>query len=420
MRVLWFSSSSTGYVSERNKYNGGGWAASALEAIRHNNEIELGVSFNLSDEPFKVQKDGVTFYPIPAPSPSSLSYKLRKLWAIYGKGNQEKIEKESWQRYLPLYKRVVEDFKPDIIHVWGSEQRAGIVSLVTDVPIVLHIQGILNPYYNASLPPAVSLRMSKGSCNPIRTWMKCCEENATWNMSCYREKVIYQHVHHFMGRTLWDKAVSFALSPQAVYHHCDEFLRDVFYQESKRIIPSKLTIVSTISFPLFKGYDLILKTADILKNNYHLDFDWNCYGNIDPQFTEDRIGIYHDNCNVRLKGVVNADELKEALCSATLYFHPSYIDNSPNSVCEAQMLGLPTICANVGGLSTIVSHGVDGILIPANDPYQAAYQIYNLYSDIKQNLSMGEEGSKRAHQRHNKSRIVAELLDIYTRIIERK
>ena len=60
-------------------------------------------------------------------------------------------------------------------------------------------------------------------------------------------------------------------------------------------------------------------------------------------------------------------------CWIQFFFHPSYIENSPNSVCEAQILGLPVIACNVGGLSTIISHNHSGILIPSNDYSGASY-----------------------------------------------
>ncbi len=55
--------------------------------------------------------------------------------------------------YKEKLKQVVDDFMPDIIHVFGSEQQLGLVSSVTEIPVLLHIQGLLNPIYNALLPP---------------------------------------------------------------------------------------------------------------------------------------------------------------------------------------------------------------------------------------------------------------------------
>lgn len=98
--------------------------------------------------------------------------------------------------------------------------------------------------------------------------------------------------------------------------------------------------------------------------------------------------------NVTLLGVLNAEQLKHELLNSTLYFHPSYIDNSPNSVCEAQMLGISCIGTNVGGVSSIIEDGKTGFLVPANDPIQATFLIKQIFDDSTQNLQVGINAQK--------------------------
>lgn len=52
-----------------------------------------------------------------------------------------------------LLKGVIDDFKPDVIEVFGSESFMGLVAKKTKIPVVLHIQGVLTPYFNAYFPP---------------------------------------------------------------------------------------------------------------------------------------------------------------------------------------------------------------------------------------------------------------------------
>ena len=67
---------------------------------------------------------------------------------------------------------------------------------------------------------------------------------------------------------------------------------------------------------------------------------------------------------VVLLGTKNSSEITKLMSSADLYIHCSYVDNSPNSVCEAQMLSLPIIACNVGGVSSIVKDNMTGTLVP--------------------------------------------------------
>ena len=105
-----------------------------------------------------------------------------------------------------------------------------------------------------------------------------------WEMNCHRERVIHQGIFHYLGRTDWDMRVSHIMNVKSHYYHVDEILRESFYDETQRTIPRNLTIITTISSPLYKGFDLVLKTAKILKENLMLDFEWNCYGNINHSF----------------------------------------------------------------------------------------------------------------------------------------
>ena len=100
--------------------------------------------------------------------------------------------------------------------------------------------------------------------------------------------------------------------------------------------------------------------------------------------------------------------------------HPSYIDNSPNSVCEAQMCGVPVIATNVGGVCSIVEDGVTGYLVPANDPYQIAYLANNLFKNLVEVEKITETARQNAQQRHNKVKIANQLLTAYNHILTLK
>ena len=69
------------------------------------------------------------------------------------------------------------------------------------------------------------------------------------------------------------------------------------------------------------------------------------------------------------------------MCQSTMYVHTAYIENSPNSICEAQIIGMPIISTMVGGIATLVRNGIDGDLLPANDPWLLANAIVELSKD---------------------------------------
>ena len=412
MRILWFTNSPSCYAASRNSYNGGGWIASAEKMFHSVDGLELAVSFALDGQPFKSESNGVCYYPIPSPKISKITKYIKDTFG------GEEYERKSWEYWIGYFEKIIADFKPDLIHVWGSEMYFGLVHKITNLPIVLHIQGVLNPYLNAYLPPFVSWKQYRWqSLSPKKLAINL-RMRRLWQRGSIREKEIFGGIKNFLGRTSWDERIAYVLNPKSRYFHVDEILRDSFYQTKSREIPDRLTIVTTISQPLYKGFDLVLKTAKLLKENLKLDFEWKCFGNINPAFVEKIVGIQHQDVNVKLMGVATQNQLAAAELEATLYFHPSYIDNSPNSLCEAQMLGLPVIATNVGGITTLVDEGETGFLVPSNDPYQAAYLIEKLHIDKALNKTFGENARTIALKRHSPESVKSQILGVYREVLK--
>ena len=150
----------------------------------------------------------------------------------------------------------------------------------------------------------------------------------------------------------------------------------------------------------------------------HIDFEWKVFGNLSPHFFEDITNLNHGDLSIHLCGVATAEQLRETLLHSTVYVQPSYIENSPNSVAEAQILGIPVVATNVGGTSSMVTHGTDGFLFPATDPYMAAYYIKSLIEDKNNvNMEIGTQAHKKATLRHDKQEIITQLLNTYKEIL---
>lgn len=407
MRVLWFANTASNYLS-RLGYNGGGWISSLETELRKNIDLTLAVSFILDDQSFKVIKDGVTYYPIACKQTSG--YRLH-LYSLLN--NLDNID----QRIVEKCLKVIEDFKPDIIHVFGSEGCFGIISKHTSIPVILHIQGILQPIFNAFLPPMMSWRDYYFSDCHIQGIIKRISQHSRWRHNCKREKEIFKNIHYYCGRTLWDKKITELLCPQSKYFEVNEILRGSFYLPSHHIFPSKLTLISIISDIPFKGMDVILKTANILHNQYKTDLQWFVYGINDAKAFERLTNIRCADVGVKLCGVADETTLRDALLNATAFLSLSYIDNSPNSLCEAQILGCPVIATNVGGKASLVSDNENGFLVPANTPYTTAHTIMQLFKSSFLASNISERGKQDAILRHDKSKITSQLLEAYENVI---
>ena len=395
MRVLWFSPTPSLYSSYSNSHNGGGWISSLEQIVRSVNDISLGVAFKLDGQKPKNIIDDVTYYCIDSKS----------------NGVQKYIE-------------IIDDFKPDIIQIFGSENEFGDICSHTDIPVVIHMQGCLPPYHNALFPVGMNkfdFLIVRGL--TLRRRFMGWRSEPSFRRRAEHEINTIRSCKFFMGRTDWDKALVSLFNPDAKYFHCEEALRDSFLNMDKHWVPSsqdKIKIISVISNPWYKGVDLILKTAKLLKQFTKLDFEWNVFGVSDIRFYEYKYGIVAKNVNVNIRGSVGKEVLVNELCNSSVYVHPSYIDNSPNSVCEAQLIGIPVLATNVGGIPTLVKDGETGFLFPANDPYMLANLIKMVVNDRALSVKLCASEISVAKARHNPDSIKTTLLNVYNYILNEK
>ncbi len=413
MKVIWFANINLSSDTFEG-YNGGGWIESMKECLLSlYPTVELAIVFQ-AESSSKVRSkiiNGVTYYSI------GIHRSLPQKFYGFFK-SLEKRCMEIDEAYISVYVKVIDGFNPDIIHIWGTEKNYGLLCQVVSVPCIIHLQGILNPSFNAFLPPFVSVNNYLW-CDGFKNVRDKYNEILAWRYFVKRERAIFENCKYFLGRTDWDKAVTSILSPKSSYFYCSEILRDEFLVSQKWIRPNhRLKLVSVISSPLYKGADLILKTAEILKNRLNLDFEWCVYGIKSLAFLQKKIGINCSDVNIFLCGVASANDIVNQMLDSHVYVHPSYIDNSPNSLCEAQFLGIPVVACNVGGISSLIINEESGLLVPANDPYSMASKILRL-CDNSNNIAecISENEILVATERHNKVKVVDQLVSIYSHII---
>lgn len=400
MKVLWFSNTSSNFPGTGAPSVLGGWISSLESAVQVLPDIDLAVAF-LAKNPPSCTTGPVHYYPMV--KSGSLFARIRRFFDFSGED----------ERTLASMQSVVDDFCPDIIHIFGTEGPFGLFCEKTSIPVVIHLQGLMGPYVNAWFPPGYSkwdLFRSKG----FSPW-KLLLQYRNWRYNCHaaaREKRILKFCRYFMGRTDWDQKFCSIFAPHARYFHCDEMLRSAFWTDETWVPPSRFVLMSTLSGPLYKGHDLILRTAKVLKESGLVDFEWNVFGVEELNTAERKTGIKSKSVNVFPKGLVPSETLKAALLSSSVYVHPSYIDNSPNSVCEAQVVGVPVVATAVGGVPSLFDSSNRDCLVPPNDPVAMAFQIRRMLRTTRV--------SDVCHyrQRHSPDSIVATLRSIYGSIFE--
>ena len=117
-------------------------------------------------------------------------------------------------------------------------------------------------------------------------------------------------------------------------------------------------------------------------------------------------------------GYLTADKMAEVLCSSHVFCIPSYIANSPNSLCEAQAVGMPCVASYVGGIPSLIEEGKTGLFFPGGDAEVLASRIRCLFENNDLAVNLGENAYKVAKKRHCPESIIRQLLDAYGSVLK--
>lgn len=404
MRILWLATVGS-------YYNGVGWVSSLKELVETTGN-ELALAFLSEDLKEKQVVGNTTYYPVKC-SKNTFFKRLKEHYGGY--------KKNDGLMYLPELQRIINDFKPDVIHVFGLEIPFADILGNTDVPVIVHLQGLLVPADNAFFPAGMSEKTFRYPISKNEWILRngIIYDKKKMHARAEREAGLWEKVRVVMGRTEWDSQITRLFAPKSQYYHVDEVLRPVFYENAGQWKRKKgvFTLVSTITPVLYKGFDMILKTADLLAKHTDLKFVWKVVGLDENSYfvktLEKKLGVCGKDVNIDYQGVKGADELCEILLNADVYVHPSYIDNSSNSECEAQMLGVPVVATYVGGTPSLVENGKDGFLVPANGVCELAELLKRLDADGALCENISHNAVATAIARHDKEKIIGDLMRIY-------
>ncbi len=418
MKVLWLASTPCGAFGKDGVIQGG-WMVSLENEIKKYKDIELCVAF-LHDEHISPFKNGcVSYFPI------CIQEKKSKIGRVLYRFTED-IETEN-NKALEKIAQVVSSYNPDIIHVHGTEGFLGLVyRLKLKIPVVYSIQGLLAPYLEKfySGIPASFISSHESLFLKLRGLSSALEYHKM-KIKAEREIEYLKHAQYIIGRTFWDKNIPLFFNPQAQYFVGDEILRSPFYHSvwNKSKLGNKLRIVSTISSgPSYKGFETLLQAASIMKRHADFDFEWDVIGYSDNEkwvsLSEKYKKTSYAEVNVKLLGRKTAEEMVGVLLESDVYCHVSHIENSPNSVCEAMLLGMPVVATNGGGTCSMLSHGNEGLLIQDGDPYVMAGAISDIAHHFDKAKIFGQNARIRAFERHNSERIGKALVETYNTIVK--
>ncbi len=417
MKVLWITNILFPEADSLLKGSGelkasGGWMLGAAEALLQCGGVELYVA-SVSpkvNELTRLQGEKIVYYLLPS-----------------GKGNQ-RINKE----YEPCWKRVQVEVLPDVVHIHGTEYSQGYAYMTAcgAENVVISIQGLTSAYryyyYYGMTKYDIFRNLT------VRDLIKgtVIKGQREFKRRSRYEIAAIKLSHHIIGRTSWDKARVWAINPDAQYHFCNETLRPEFYDGPKWDYDSCIKhsiFVSQASYPI-KGFHQLLRAMPLILRHYPDTtirvagdditrlksakdiIHYSGYG----RFINSLIRKYNLADKVTFTGNLNGSGMKREYLNTNVFVCPSTIENSPNSLGEAQILGTPCLASYVGGVVDMMK-GNENNIYRFEEFEMLAEKVCRVFADKARQVNMQEF----AFKRHNPIANCERLHAIYKSIVSK-
>lgn len=363
------------------------WIVNLAEALVNNHDIKLHIitlSHLVSREEF-FESNNISFHIIKTGIP---------------------FTRHGFPPYLPLdaltgfyfeskrIKNQIEHIEPDLVHAHGTEYAYGLSAINCGYPSMISIQGVINEYY----------KVDKSFRNLL--------------VSHYELDQI-KRCKYFACRTKFDAGFVKAHNPGAEIFTLQEAVNNVYFEEIWRPNDSK-TILFVGAICKRKGVEVLLRSLPFVQK-YIPDFSLCLIGNGSHDYLNYLKKLSVDlgvEGNVKFLGFKTAREIADWHIKSRMLVLPTYADNSPNSVFEAMVSGLPVISTSVGGLTSIIENGKTGLLTVPGDPKALSEKIIYLFENTQVCKRLSEQSRMIARPLHLPDNVAACAVEIYNRIIE--
>lgn len=456
MKVLWLCNIMMPMIAEKlgvEASNKEGWLSGLAEVVlkkRCENGIELAVAFPAPD---KMLSEGQEI--------CRHVIDLRGEKVICCGFREDVTRPERYDEGLEgRMKEIVASCQPDIVHCFGTEypHTLAMCRVFSEKSrLLISIQGLCAVYANAyfaNLPEKVIHSLT------LRDYLKKDSIREQQQKFALRGKMEVEAVRlakNVAGRTEWDRYYTGEWNPEADYYYMNETLREEFYLGSwsrEGCIPHSV-FLSQGDYPI-KGLHYMLKALPAIIAKYP---DTRVYvaGNsvVNYQTLKEKLKISGYGRYLRklmrqekledrviFLGRLDAAQMKEQYLKSHLFVCCSSIENSPNSLGEAMLLGMPCVSADVGGIPSIFTDGEDGILYEGfksplnqfdnacninqtseeqleNISKRLSDAVIEIWADEEKTELYCQNARNHARRNHDREKNYENLTEIYTKIADR-
>ncbi len=334
------------------------------------------------------------------------------------------------------FREEIRSFQPDVIHSWGVEYHHALAMVNAAEAegklshMVASIQGLcrfLAEHYTDGLPEKVC----RGT--TFRDLLRkdnILQQQEKFVLRGELETEALEKLQHVIGRTDWDRNRALEINPELRYHFCNETLRENFYEgnwDYSRCQKHRI-FASSCAYPI-KGFHYLLEAFSQVVKVYPdatlsvtgrsflaADFRGKLRQGSYEKYLAGLVKKYHLEEKILFLGSLSADKMKQAFLDANVFVLSSTMENSPNSLGEAMVLGVPSVAADVGGVRNMMNQDTEGLIYESGNVPALAENIIRLFAMEEEASVLGEAARSHARMTHDPEVNLRELIKIYEEI----
>lgn len=380
MKILWLTNRILPYVADKLGaycHNEGGWLKTLSELLIGSDKIKL-ISVYAADN-------------------RKLNHGYDDLCSWYGFYSPKVAETKLNRKRLELFRSIIRNEKPDLIHIWGTEY-AYVLEMVCAAegiaPVVISIQGIISEYakeYSHGLTYDV---IKQNSIHDILRCDNIYHQKRRFIKRGNLEEKTLRKSRYIIGRTKWDKEVVERINPHIKYYNCEEIVRPVFYEEPAWSVENckRHRVFMAQSYYPIKGMHVALRIISCLRDKYPdislyttgrdariRNFKDYLRQNSYEKYINSMIAELSLEKEVRYLGYLSSKNMKKQYIEANVYLQASIIENSSNALMEAMLTGTPIVASDVGGTRSVLGDYSKECLYEIDYIEQAVELIDNIF-----------------------------------------
>lgn len=420
MKVLWIMYSPIGRAAElieNRKSQSGTWIDATAKTICKEKDIELGIA-SIASRTIKIydNQEQITYYGLEG---------VRQLTG-------ESPKKEDVKKW----REIIDDFAPNIVMVWGTENANGISILQAvekNVPVLFFIQGIMgrNTRYPLGLLRLKELSSNLSFISLLKFLYILKNENKQRKQVAFETQMV-RNCDGVIVDSEW--AASYYRN---TWRHINLYylplpINECFFKGKHSVDDARTHTIFTVDgrYPGKGIFQLIKSLRDVVE--IYPDCKLIIPGSMperkpkwifeSPYFTylKRLIKKYNLENNVCFCGRLSVEEMKAQLLSCHIFVMPSCFENHSASLREALYMGVPSVTSLVGCIDEYTHCGEDVLSYRYGENDVLAEHIIRLFNDKEFAKQLGQNAYENIRHYYPMDNLGSKLYSIYKLAIERK